>query len=211
MNILIADDHSVVRRGLQQIIATRPGWRVAAEVSASDEVLPALRRERFDVVILDVSLGAGRSGIDLLGHIRAEFPTLRSLILSMHAEEHYALRCLRAGASGYIQKDSSPEQLLAAIERVASGKTYISEAMADQLADAAVRGYDTALAHERLSTREFEVFRLIATGTSPTAIAEKLKLSIKTVSTYRSRILEKMGFQSNADVVAYSIRNRLIE
>jgi DNA-binding NarL/FixJ family response regulator len=174
-------------------------------------VLPALRRERFDVVILDVSLGAGRSGIDLLSQIRAEFPTLRSLILSMHAEELYALRCLRAGASGYIQKDSSPEELLAAIDRVGSGRRYISEAMTDQLADAAVRGYDSALAHERLSTREFEVFRLIATGTSPTAIAEKLNLSIKTVSTYRSRILEKMGFQSNADVVAYSIRNRLIE
>jgi DNA-binding NarL/FixJ family response regulator len=211
VKILIADDHSVVRRGLQQIIATRPGWRVAAEVSASDDVLPALRREPFDVIILDVSFGGGRSGIDLLGHIRAEFPALRSLMLSMHAESLYAVWCLRAGASGYIQKDSSPEELLSAIERVASGRKYFSEAVADQLADSAVRGYDSVQPHERLSAREFEVFQLIAMGTSPTAIAERLKLSVKTISTYRTRILAKTGFRSNADVVAYAIRNRMIE
>jgi DNA-binding NarL/FixJ family response regulator len=207
MKILIADDHSVVRRGLQQIIATRPGWAVA-EVSSADEVLPALRSDGFSALVLDVSLG-GRSGIDLLGHIRAEFPTLPVLMLSMHAEEQYAIRCLRAGASGYIQKDSSPEELLEAIERVVSGRTYISHAVAEQLATELVRGpSDTP--HERLSTREFEVFRLIAAGKSATEIAEVLNLSVKTVSTYRSRILVKTGFRSNADIITYAIRSGLV-
>ena len=208
MKILIADDHSIVRRGLHQIIATRPGWEVAHEVSSAEEVLPALRTNAISVLVLDVSLD-GRSGIDLLGHIRAEFPTLPVLMLSMHAEEQYAIRCLRAGASGYIQKDSSPEELLQAIERVASGRTYISDAVAEQLATELVRGgSDTP--HERLSTREFEVFRLIAAGQSATEIAEVLHLSVKTVSTYRSRILDKTGFRSNADIITYAIRSGLV-
>ncbi|HEY3053633.1 MAG TPA: response regulator transcription factor [Thermoanaerobaculia bacterium] len=211
MRILIADDHSVVRRGLQQIIATRPGWSVAAEVSTLEEVLPALRGGPIDVVVLDVSFGAGRSGIDLLSHIRSEFRALPVLMLTMHAERQYAVRCLRAGASGYIQKDSSPEELLAAIDRVASGRTYVSEQVTDQMATELVRGGHSTLPHERLSSREFEVFRLIASGKSPTEIAEMLTLSIKTVSTYRARILEKMNFRSNADIVTYAIRNRVLE
>jgi two-component system, NarL family, invasion response regulator UvrY len=211
VKILIADDHSVVRRGLQQIIAMRPGWTVALGVSDAAAVLPALRREAIDVVILDVSFGSGRSGLDVLGHICAEFPTVRTLMLSMHAERQYAVRCLRAGASGYIQKDSSPEELLLAIERVAAGGTYLSEAAADQLASAVARGVTAAQPLEQLSSREFEVFRLIASGEAPTQIAESLGLSIKTVSTYRTRILEKTGFRSNADVVAYAIHTGLIE
>ena len=201
----------MVRRGLQQIIAPRPGWSVAAEVSSSEDVLPALRREPVDMIILDVSFGGSRSGIDLLRRIRAEFPTLRSLMLSMHAEEQYAIRCLRAGASGYIQKDSSPEELLTAIERVGSGRTYISETVADQLATEVVHGGDASQPHERLSSREFEVFRLIAAGKSPAEIADRMNVSVKTVSTYRARIMEKTGFASNADIVAYAIHNRLIE
>ena len=208
MKILIADDHSIVRRGLQQIIATHPGWRVTTEVSKADDVLPELRRDRVDVLVLDVSLG-GRSGIDLLGHIRSEFPSLPILMLSMHDEEHYAIRCLRAGASGYIQKDSSPDELIRAIERVAAGHTYFSGAVADQLAAEVVRG-SGGLPHERLSTREFEVFRLIAAGKTPTDIAEVLHLSVKTVSTYRTRILEKTRFRSNADIIAYAIRSGLL-
>lgn len=208
MKLLIVDDHTVVRRGLQQILATRPGWEVAAEVSDADEVLPVLRRERFDVVILDVSLGS-RSGIDLLGHIRREFPSLPLLMLSMHAEEQYAIRCLRAGASGFIQKDRSSEELIEAIERVAAGRTYVSEAVAEQLAAEVVRG-GPQHPHERLSDREFEVFRLLAAGRSVTEIAETLHLSVKTVSTYRTRILEKTGFQSNADIIAYAIRSGLV-
>lgn len=208
MNILVADDHSVVRRGLQQIIAMRPGWKVVEEVSSADDVLPVLRREHIDVLILDVSLG-GRSGIDLLAQIRAELPSLPVLMFSMHAEEQYAIRCLRAGASGYIQKDRSPEELIEAIERVASGHTYVSDAVTEQLATELIRR-PVGQPHERLSTREFEVFRLIASGRSATEIAEALHLSVKTVSTYRSRILEKTGFRTNADIIAYAIRSGLI-
>jgi DNA-binding NarL/FixJ family response regulator len=198
----------VVRRGLQQIIAMRPGWNLTSEVSTADDVLPALRQDSIDALILDVSLG-GRSGIDLLGHIRSEFPALPVLMLSMHAEEQYAIRCLRAGASGYIQKDSSPDELLEAIERVASGRAYVSPAVAEQLATEVVRG-TSAQPHERLSTREFEVFRLIGAGKSVTDIADTLHLSVKTVSTYRSRVLMKTGFRSNADIIAYAIRNELL-
>ena len=208
MKILIADDHSVVRRGLQQIIATRPGWEVAHEVSSADDVLPALRRLAISALVLDVSLG-GRSGIDLLSHIRAEFPALPVLMLSMHAEEQYAIRCLRAGASGYIRKDTSPEELIEAIERVLSGRRYISPTVAEQLATELIHGPSES-PHERLSAREFEVFRLIAAGKSATEIAESLHLSVKTVSTYRSRILIKTGFRSNADIITYAIRSGLV-
>src|SRR4051794_11350249 len=159
MKILIADDHGIVRRGLQQIIALRAGWTVAAEVSRADDVLPALRRGVFDGVILDVSL-SDRSGIDLLAPLRAEFPKLPVLMLSMHAEKQYAIRCLRAGAAGYIQKDASPEELIAAIERVAAGRRYVSEAVGEQLALQLVRGDKEP--HERLSDRELEVFLRIA-------------------------------------------------
>lgn len=207
MRLFIADDHIVVRRGLKQIIATEPGWEVAGEASGVDEVLIALRATRIDVLILDISLD-GRSGIDLLGHIRCEFPSLPVLIFSMHAEVQYAVRCLRAGAAGYLQKDSSPEEIVAAVRRVAAGRRYFSASVAGAIADDLVRG--AGQPHERLSDREFEVFRLIAQGKSATAIAATLHLSVKTVSTYRSRILEKTGFHSNAEIVAYSVRLGLV-
>jgi DNA-binding NarL/FixJ family response regulator len=208
MNILIADDHGMVRHGLQHVIETQPDWHVAAQAASADEVLPLLRREDIDVVVLDVSLG-GRSGIDVLGNIRTEFPTLPVLILSMHDEEQYALRCLRAGASGYLQKESSATELIAAIRRVAAGNTYVSAAVANQLTAELVRG-PAGLPHERLSTREFEVFRLVAVGKSIAQIADALHLSVNTVSTYRSRICSKAGFRSNAELISYAIRNRLV-
>ena len=208
MDIVIADDHSVVRRGLQQIIAAQPGWRVTAEVASADEVLPALRNVHADVLVLDVALG-GRSGIDVLGHIRAEFPSLPVLFLSMHDEEQYALPSLRAGAAGYIQKDSSPEDLVEALRRVGSGHKYISDAVAEQLA-LELMGGRSAPPHERLAPRELEVFRLLASGTTVGEIAAMLNLSVKTVSTYRTRILEKTGFRTNADIVAYAVRAGLV-
>lgn len=208
MRILIADDHSIVRRGLQQIIATRPGWSVTAEASTADEVFSVLRTQAVDLLVLDVSLGH-RSGIDLLRQIRQEFPSVGVLMLSMHPEEHYAIRSLRAGASGYIEKDSSPEELIQAIDRVANARTYVSQTVADQLATRVGRG-PSGEPHDELSAREFEVFRLIASGKTLTEIAEALHLSIKTVSTYRSRILDKTGFHSNAELIAYAIRNRLV-
>jgi DNA-binding NarL/FixJ family response regulator len=207
MRIFVADDHDVVRRGLQQIVATQPGWEVTGEANKADDVLPALRTLDVDVLILDISLG-GRSGIDLLGHIRAEFPSIPVLILSMYAEEQYAARCLRAGASGYLQKDSSPDVIVGAIERVAAGRRYVSPTLAGTIADEVVRG--TISPHERLSDREFEVFRFIAEGKGATEIAESLHLSVKTVSTYRARILEKTGFHSNADIIAYAVRAGLV-
>ena len=170
-------------------------------------MLPALRRQHFDVVILDVSL-SDRSGIDVLASIHAELPGLPVLMLSMHAEQQYAIRCLRAGAAGYIQKDTSPEELIAAIERVASGRRYVSEAVGEQLANRLLLGEKEP--HERLSDREFEVFRLIALGRTAGDVAEALNISVKTVSTYRARILEKTGFGSNADIISYAIRNGLV-
>ena len=207
MKILIADDHSIVRRGLQQIIERRGDWNVVAEVGCADDVLPALRRQPVDVLVLDVSL-SDRSGIDLLAPLSAEFPDVPVLMLSMHAEEQYAIRCLRAGASGYIQKDTEPETLITAIERVASGRRYVSEGVAEQLASQLLMGNKEP--HERLSVREMEVFRLIAAGRRATEVAAALHISVKTVSTYRARIMEKTGFHSNADIITYAIRNRLV-
>lgn len=208
MKIIIADDHAIVRRGLQQIIHTRPDWSVVADAASAGELLDVLRRVNADVLVLDVSLGE-RSGIDLLAQIRTLEPKLPVLMLSMHAEEHYALRALRAGANGFIQKDKPPEEIIAAIARVAAGRTHVSTAVLDQMA-ATISGTKPDAPHEQLSQREFEVFRLIAAGKSVTEIAEFLHLSVKTVSTYRTRILQKTGFRTNADIIAYSIRTGLV-
>lgn len=207
MKIIVADDHAIVRKGFHQIVSTRAGWQVAAEAANGDELLTHLRRDSYDLLVLDVSLGE-RSGIELLEHVRSEFPSLPVLMLSMLPEEQYAVRCLRAGASGYVQKDSQPEEILNAIARIAAGAKYITPRLASHLADEMVRGQDSP--HQSLSTREFEVFRLIAVGRSATEIAEMLHLSVKTVSTYRTRIMEKTGFRSNADIIAYAIRNSLV-
>jgi DNA-binding NarL/FixJ family response regulator len=208
MNIVIADDHAIVRRGLRQIIETQPGWTVTAEAASADEVLPALRRVRADLLILDVTFG-GRSGIDLLSTVHAEFPAMPVLIVSMHDEAQFALRALRAGAAGYIQKDRRVEELVEAMRLVGTGHKYISPAVAEQLAAQFVGGRSTVL-HERLAAREFEVFRLIAEGKTVGEIARLLNLSVKTVSTYRTRILEKTGLRSNAEIVGYAIRHNLL-
>ena len=208
MRVIIGDDHAIVRRGLQLMIATRPGWTVVAEAANADQVIEAVRRVPCDVLVLDVSLGA-RSGLDVLGTLRPEFPTLPVLMLSMHAEEQYALRALRAGANGYIQKDRSLEEILDAIAKVAAGRVSVSEAVTGQMANEIVRGAADN-PHARLSAREFEVFRLIAAGRAVSDIATALNLSVKTVSTYRTRIMEKTGFRSNADIIAYAIRNNLV-
>jgi DNA-binding NarL/FixJ family response regulator len=206
MKLIVADDHAIVRKGFQLIVTMRPGWTLA-EAASGDELLRALRRERFDTLVLDISLG-DRSSIELLDQIRAEFPTLPILMLSMHPEEQYAIRCLRSGAQGYIQKSSPPEEILDAIGVVAGGGKYISPRLAGRLAEELVHGGGAP--HERLSAREFEVFRLIALGRSATDIAGTLHLSVKTVSTYRTRILEKTGFHTNADIITYAIRNGII-
>jgi two-component system, NarL family, invasion response regulator UvrY len=208
MRIVVADDHSIVRRGLQGVIARKPGWELAAEAETAEQLFEVLRQGRFDILVLDLML-RNRSGIDLLAEIRREHPALPVLMLSMHPEEQYAIRCLRAGARGYVQKDSSLEDLLEAIARVAAGRTWVSPAVAEQMATQIISPSEKP-PHELLSPREFEVFRMIATGQSITEIAGELRVSVKTISTYRTRILEKTGFHSNADIVAYAVRNAMV-
>jgi DNA-binding NarL/FixJ family response regulator len=202
IRIAVADDHAVVRKGLRQIISDERDFNVAGEAGSAEELLTLLRSRPFDLVVLDLSLGT-HSGMDLLKQIKCEFPRLPILILSMHAEDLFAIRALRAGAAGYMQKESSPEELLAAIRRIAGGGTYLSSAMAERLANDVALGAAGTMPHERLSDREFEIFRLLGAGKSVTEIAHELNLSVKTVSTHRSRILEKTGFEKNADIVQY--------
>lgn len=208
MKIAIADDHAIVRRGLQQIIANRKGWVVAAEASDANQLLSVLRNETFDILVLDVSFD-GRSGVDIISSVRAEHPRLPVLMLSMYPEEQYAVRCIRAGALGFVQKNADPVTIIDAIERVAAGNLCVSNEVLQQMTSELVKG-SSGILHERLSKREFEVFRLLALGTPLHQIAESLKLSAKTVSTYRARILEKMGLRSNADIVAYAVRKGMV-
>lgn len=190
-----------------QLIVAKRGWTLD-EASTPEELFDALRRGRIEVVVLDLSL-RGRSGYDLLDQIRREHPNVPALILSSRPESQYALPSIRAGARGYIEKDASADEILTAIERVAAGRTWISDAVAGQMASALATPSDKA-PHELLSPRELEVFHLLASGRSMTEIAAALQVSIKTASTYRTRILEKTGFRSNADVIAYAIRAGLV-
>jgi two-component system, NarL family, invasion response regulator UvrY len=208
IRIAIADDHAIVRRGLKQIISETNDLVAAGEAGSADELLALLRSSRFDIAILDLTLGL-RSGIDLLKQVRSEFPSLPVLILSMHAEGLFAIRSLRAGASGYIQKEEAPEELVVAIRQIAAGRTYVSSAMAERLAHELSHGSAAMLPHERLSDRELEVFRLLGHGKSVSEIAQALNLSVKTVSTHRSRILEKTGFKNNAEVIHYVVTTGL--
>jgi len=209
IRVAVADDHAVVRRGLRQIISEAKDLEFAGEAGSADELLTLLRSRRFDVVVLDLTLGM-RSGIDLLKHIKSEFPGLPVLILSMHAENLFAVRALRAGAAGYMQKEGAAEELLIAIRRIAAGKTYVSAAMAEQIAQDLTRGGPQLLLHERLSDREFEIFQLLGTGKSVTEIARALNLSVKTVSTHRKHILEKTGLSSNTEIVQYVTSHQLL-
>ena len=206
--IVIADDHAVVRKGLRLILADTEGIEIGGEAASADELLTLLRSKRADAVILDVVLG-DRDGIELLKHIRSEFPRMPVLMISMHAEEVFAVRAFRAGANGYIEKSAAAESLRDAVRRVAAGRTYMSDAMAERLKDDLAHGGGNALPHERLSDREFEVFRLLGAGKSVTEIAHALNLSVKTVSTHRTHILAKTGFATNAEIVDYVTLNGL--
>jgi two-component system invasion response regulator UvrY len=206
--IVVADDHAVVRKGLTQIIADADDLRVVGEAGSADELFSVMRSRPVDMVVLDLTFGE-RDGIDLLKHLKSEFPRVSVLMLSMHSEEIFALRALRAGAGGYIQKEGAPEMLLDAIRRIASGGTYVSPAMAERLAADVARGASGSLPHERLSDRELEVFRMLGSGKSVTEIAHALNLSVKTVSTHRTHILTKTGLQTNAAIVDYVAAHRL--
>jgi two-component system invasion response regulator UvrY len=209
IRILIADDHPIVRAGLRQIVAEAADIVVAAEAADGHEVLTQVRGSDFDVVLLDLTI-PGLSGLDVLKQLKVERPNLRVLILSVHAEDQYAIRVLRAGAWGYVTKASAPEQLIGAIRKVHEGRRYVSPTLAERLADQ-LEGGAATMPHEGLSDREYQVLCLLASGKTVTEIAAALALSVKTVSTYRSRILEKMGMRSNAELTHYAIQNRLVD
>jgi two-component system, NarL family, invasion response regulator UvrY len=204
--VLLVDDHDVVRKGIRAILEDRFGAIDIHEASGGDEALGALSAP-FDAVVLDLSM-PGRSGIDLLAEIKHRHPKLPVLIMSLHGEEQFAVRALRAGAAGYLTKSAASEQLVTAFERIVRGGRYISEAVAERLAVAA--GGDAGAPHDRLSDREFEVMRGIASGESVSEIADRIHLSVKTVSTYRSRLLDKMGMTTNAELTRYAIQNGLV-
>ena len=208
IKILVADDHPVVRKGLVQIIAETPDMMVAGEASTGPDVLDRARHGDWNVILLDITL-PGMSGLEVLKQIKSEFPKLPVLMLSVHPEDQYAKRVLKAGAAGYLTKESAPDQLIGAIRRVSSGGLYISPTMAERLAYDLAADSERPL-HEALSDREYQVLRLIASGRTAREIASELSLSVKTVSTYRSRVLEKMGLKNNAELTHYAINNKLV-
>ena len=207
--ILLVDDHQIVRAGLAQFIVEHDDLKVTAEAGSGDEAIRLVRQQEFDVVILDISM-PDKNGIDTLRVIKQIKPDIHVLVLSGYPETHYAVNMLRAGASGYVCKDAPPDEVIRAIRVVARGRRYLSEAAADLVSDQLMRPTEK-MVHETLSEREFQIFRKLAGGQSPTAIASELHLSVKTVSTYRSRVLEKMGLKTNADLTYYAIKNALLD
>jgi DNA-binding NarL/FixJ family response regulator len=208
IKILIADDHAIVRAGLRKFLAGVSDMQIAGEAGSSEEVLAQVREAEWNVVLLDLAL-PDRSGVDTLRLIRQMKPVLPVLILSVYPEDQYAINLLRSGASGYIVKETEPEELIRAIRMVAAGRKYVSASLAQLLASE-LNGADGPL-HNELSEREFQVFCKLAAGMSVSQIATELFLSVKTISTYRRRILEKMNMKSNADCTYYAIKNGLIE
>lgn len=211
MRILLVDDHAIVREGLRRILADvcDPEALVVGEASCEREALAQLRAECWDVAVLDISM-PGRNGLETLKEIRRRRPRLPVLMMTMHAEEQYALRCLRAGASGYISKDSAPEELIEAIERVRTGGRYVSRTLGEHLAASLVSDAGRPL-HESLSDRELQVMQMLASGMSVKEIGFALRLSDKTISTYRSRLLEKMKMRTGAQLMRYAIRAKLVD
>ena len=209
IKILIVDDHSVVRQGLKQIISENSDMVVAGEAGDGDEALEKIRKNSYSAVVLDIAM-PGKSGLDTIKEIRVDHPNLPVLILSMYEEDQYAVRFFRAGASGYLTKQSAPEELVNAIRTIARGKKYVSPSLAEKL----IVGLDARSEkplHETLSDREFQVLKMISSGKTAGDIAEELFLSVKTVSTYRSRILEKLHLNNTAELIAYAIQNHLAE
>ncbi len=209
IRVLIADDHAIVRQGLRQILSDTADLTVAGEAENGVQAVQMVRAGEWDVVLMDVSM-PDRNGIDALKLIKKEFPRLPVLILSMYPEEQYAIRALKAGAAGYLTKQSAPELLVTAIRQVASGKKYVSPSLAEELANAI--GDDSERPpHEKLSDREYQTLCMIASGKTPAEIAEALNLSVKTVSVYRARLLEKMHLRNNAELTHYGLKHGLAE
>lgn len=209
IRVLVVDDHPIVREGLKQILSDTEDILVVDEADSGQDVLNSIARNNYDVVLLDISM-PGRDGLEVLRELKQQKPRLPVLILSMYPEEHYAVRVLRSGASGYLTKSSAPDELISAIRKVASGRKYISSTLAERLTYELDRDADKPV-HEALSDREYQVMHMISTGKSVKEIAEELGLSVKTVSTYRSRIMEKMNMKNNAEIVLYAVQNKLID
>lgn len=202
MRVLIVDDHPLIRRAIRELLEPETGASVE-EAGTPDEALAQIRAHEWDVVLLDLSM-PGTTGLQLLATIHAEYPELPILIVSAHAEDQYAVRLLRAGASGFVSKETAPDVLVRAVRRVAGGGRYISEALAEHLADEMREPIET------LSNREYEVLRLMGAGRSPTEIAASLSLSVKTISTYRARLLQKLKARTTADLIRYALEHDLV-
>lgn len=209
IRIVVADDHTIVREGLKQILNAAGDLEVVAEAQNGFEVIERVRALEFDVLLLDMSM-PGKSGIELIKQVHVEKPKLRILVLSMHEEHQYAVRAIRAGAAGYLTKEGASAQLVSAIRKVAGGGAYISSAVAEQLALGAMPDAKGP-PHAALSDREFQIFRMIAEGKSVSDIAERLNLSVKTVSTHKANILQKMNMTTQAELIKYALTHRLVE
>lgn len=209
IRVFIADDHAIVREGLKQILADSPDLIVAGEAESAADAVKLLRKSRCHVMLLDISL-PDKNGIDVLKQVKKDKPEVAVLMLSMHREDQYAIRSLKAGAAGYLTKQSAPKELVTAIRQVASGQKYVSAALAQELAAAVGEDHQSAL-HETLSDREFQTLTMIASGKTVSDIAKELSLSVKTISEYRARLLSKMKLKNSAELTHYAIKNQLIE
>ncbi len=209
IKILIADDHTLFREGLKHILAEYPDLVVTDEASNGQEVLDKIWNNDYDMVLLDITM-PGMTGLDALKQLKNDKPKLPVLVLSMHPEEQYAVRVIRAGASGYLRKESAPDELITAIRKISGGRKYITSSLAERLADDVEPTAEKPL-HDTLSDREFEVFRMIAAGKTIKQIAEALFLNARTISTYRSRILEKMQMKTNAELIHYAIKHQILD
>ena len=210
INVLVVDDHSLIRKGLKQILDDTADIRVTGEAETGAEAIRMVRENKYDIALLDITL-PDKYGIDVLKQLKLQCPSLPVLILSMHPDDQYALRAIKAGASGYMNKQSAPSQLVTAIRKVAGGKKYISSELAEQLADDLTSDKPQDVSHKILSNREYQTLCLMAQGKSLSEMADIMSLSAKTVSVYRSRMLEKMKLKNNAEAVRYAINNHLID
>ncbi len=209
IRVLLADDHPIVRAGLKELLSETGDMTVSGEANNGAEALARIREGDYDIAVLDMSM-PGRSGIELIRQVKQERPRLPILVLSMHSEEQYAVRALKAGASGYLTKESAADQLVAAIRRIAAGGAFVTPETAQRLALDA-NGAATGAPHTRLSDREFQVLRLIASGTSVSEIARQLSLSVKTISTHKTRIMRKMQLANQAELIRYAIEHKLLD
>jgi len=208
IKVLIADDHAIVREGLKQILSDIPDMKVFGEAGSGDEALQLIRNERWHIMLLDISM-PGKNVLELIKLAKHQSPHLPILILSMYPEDQYAIRMLRAGADGYLTKESAPEQLVAAIRKVAKGGKYISATMTEKLIEELNPNQEKS-PHTTLSDREFQVFRGICSGKSITDLAQQMTLSVKTISTYRTRLMKKMNMSKNAEIIHYAFKNDLL-